>query len=191
MQEKRFYLKDGGKGDEFLSRGDAGSSKRPGVVVVILFVVVFFVVVVLVGLYLLGAHSRKSVQKHAGFPSLSPTSTPLPMASVSATPSGSLIPSPSGSGLERSKLRVSILNGSGVGGAAQVLAARLSGLGYIVASVGNAEGFSYRSITVLVKKSKSGYAQLLKNDLSEGGASVSASLSDEITGDAEVIIGKK
>ena len=173
--QKRFYMKEGNGG------------RHPSLIVV-LFIILFFVVVVLVGLYILGANSRQSIKKELPpLPTLTLVlhATPTTMASLSAA----LRIEPS-SVLNRSALRIVVLNGSGLVGAAGGISASLSHLGYHVVSVGNADSYAYRNVTVLVKKSKSSYAQLLKQDLQNSAVSVSASLSDDISGDAEVIVGK-
>ncbi len=171
--QKRFYMKDGGGG------------RHPSLIV-ILFIIVFVIVVILVGLYILGANSRQAIRKQLP-PVPSPTVTTI--VSPTASPSGvpSVVPSVQ---IDRHALRIVVLNGSGLPGAASGISSYLAGLGYTVVSVGNADSYAYRNVTVLVKSNKSSYAQFLKKDLQEKVASVSASLSDAISGDAEVIVGR-
>lgn len=176
--QKRFYMKDGGGG------------RHPSLIV-ILFVIVFVVVVILVGLYILGASTR-NLDVRRQMTDVGSKGTvfirPTVVQSVPASPSAvvSMVPS----GLDRSLLRIRVLNGSGLPGAASGISSYLSGLGYTVVSVGNADSYAYRNVTVLVKSNKSSYAQFLKKDLQDKIASVSASLSDSISSDAEVIVGR-
>lgn len=178
----------------------------------VIFLAGFFILIAVIFgvLFMIGAFYKKP-KTAAPVVTIVPTATPLPTSSASAvlTPSltGALTPrqtrlSPTaglstqerGTNLDRSKLRVSVFNGSGEKGAAGQVSSYLQSLGYQIASVGNAEAFTYRNLTVLVKKSKSEYAPLLKKDLQAASnaavASVSASVSDEIAGDAEVIVGR-
>lgn len=187
----------------------------------ILVIIGFFILfaVILGGLYFLGTMQKKPVAK-LQTPLTVPTQTPLPTSSVSAvltvSVSGQISPGISLSGtrlhpttqpvspnsglskvdratnLDRSSLVLAVLNGSGEAGAAKGVSAYLESLGYKIARVGNADVFTYKNFTVIVKRNKSGFAGLLKKDLSANPAyaSVSASISDDITGDAEVIVGK-
>jgi len=151
-----------------------GNSKRFGV----LFVVILLVAAVIGGLYFLGK-DKKSNSTVSVTPTEAPTSKPSPTAT----------PTPA---LDRTKLNVSVLNGSGVPGAANKTAATLKGLGYVVAATGNADKYTYTGVTVKVKKDKSGYADLLKSDLSEkaSASAVTTSTDDTISTDAVVIVGK-
>ncbi len=96
------------------------------------------------------------------------------------------------SGLDRSKLSVSVLNGSGKEGVAGKAANILKGHGYNVTSTGNADNYNYEGITIKVKKEKSDFLNLLKKDLAKD-YSVKASSSDlssDSATDAVIIIGK-
>lgn len=176
----------------------------------VIFVLVLFLIVVIVlgGLFVVGSLNRES-QVILPTPTIAAVMTPLPTSSISAvltpnlteaiTPSTGLSVQDKSTNLDKSKLRIAVLNGSGEKGAARKVSAYLEGLGYQISNVGNAEAFTYRNITVIVKKSKSSYAPLLKRDLeanpafvslSGAGASVSASASDDISSEAEVIVGR-
>ncbi|MDO8582912.1 MAG: LytR C-terminal domain-containing protein [bacterium] len=96
------------------------------------------------------------------------------------------------SGLDRSKLSVTVQNGSGTEGVAGKGANILKELGYNVASTGNADNYNYQGVTIKVKSSKSDFLNLLKQDLSKD-YSITASSSDlssDSPTDAMVIIGK-
>lgn len=176
------------------------SGERPRIVIILAGIFVLLAVV-FGGLYAIGALYRKP-KPATPAPIITPTATPLPTSSVSAvltpsltgslSPTGGLSTKDKSTNLDRSKLQLSVLNGSGEKGAAKGVSTYLEGLGYQIVKVGNAEVFTYRNLTVQVKKSKSGYASLLKKDLESNPsfASVSASVSDDISGDAQVIVGK-
>lgn len=135
-------------------------------------------------------------------PALSGTSRSLTASDTiryPTTPSGEISAIDKATNLDRSKLGVAVLNGSGEAGAARGVSSYLEGLGYKILRVDNADVFTYNNLTVLVKKSKGNYAGLLRKDLQANPsfaasnaayASVSASISDDITNDAEVIVGK-
>ncbi len=169
---------------------------------VIVFAVLFILLgVILGGLFIIGTLYKKPKTALRAL-TITPTTTPLPTSSVSAvltpnltvmlSPTTKLLTQDKSTNLDRSKLQVSVLNGSGETGAAKQVSMYLESLGYKIARVRNAEAFTYRNLTVQVKRSKSAYAPLLKRDLQANPvfASVSASVSDEISNDAEVIVGK-
>ncbi len=116
-------------------------------------------------------------------PTLIPTSTPKP------TPSAN--PVDKATGLDRSKLSVTVKNGSGVTGAAGKAADMLKGLGYNVVSTGNADNDDFVNVSIQVKVASSDFLVLLKKDLASYTiGSNSADLSTSFSSDALVIIGK-
>jgi hypothetical protein len=154
------------------------------------------------GLFVLGDSSRKEEVRMAE-PTQSLTAiNVLPSSSISAAliavntaiPSSTSGPALAGKDikLDRSKLEVAVLNGSGVTGAAGAVSEYLKDLGYKIVSVDNADAYNYKNLTVFVKASKGNFAGMLKKDLQSNPdfASVSASVSNEITNEAVVIVGK-
>lgn len=133
------------------------------------------------------------------FPTDTPTPTPK-KTEVSPTPK-TTTPSPTPAksstdkvtGLDRSKLSIAVLNGSGVVGAASKASDALKGLGYEVVRAGNAESFTYDSTVIKVKNSKKSYVNLLKKDLGEFYTigSASAILEESASEDAVIIVGKE
>jgi hypothetical protein len=119
----------------------------------------------------------------------SPSAAMMPSGKLTPTSKASLTPSPK---LDRSKLRVAILNGSGVAGAAKEISSNLNSLGYTIATIGNADDFTYENVTIKIKKSKSDYLPLLKKDISDNDPKViiTTKLDDKLETDAEVIVGK-
>ncbi len=96
------------------------------------------------------------------------------------------------SGLDRSKLSVTVENGSGTEGVAGKAAAVLKEFGYNVTSTGNADNYNYKGVTIKVRKENSKFLDLLKKDLSKDYAvtSTSTDLSSDSPTDALIIIGK-
>ncbi len=183
------------------------SRRKPRLLFV--FIAIFLLAIALgVGLYFLGARNKSPESKVAPVPSSnltptkSPTTGPSATQSASVSPSGKTTPTPIKSGptagpspkaeLDRSKLTIAVLNGSGTPGAAKGISSYLNGLGYTIKSVGNADNFTYTNITIKIKKSKSAYLPQLKKDLAKSPtpSPVSDSVDDSISTDAEVIVGK-
>ncbi|MDP2638117.1 MAG: LytR C-terminal domain-containing protein [Candidatus Levybacteria bacterium] len=96
------------------------------------------------------------------------------------------------SGLDRSKLSITVQNGSGIEGAAGKAAKILKDAGYNVASTGNADNYNYEGVTIKVKNSESDFINLLKKDLSKDYAikSSSSDLPSSSPTDTLIIIGK-
>lgn len=138
------------------------------------------------------------------------TDTPIPTATETPTPTGGKTsptpttkttptpakgtPTPTGSAtsLDRSLLKVAVLNGSGEAGAATKASDALKKLGYDVVSSGNADNFDYADTQIQVKSTKKNYLSQLKSDLSDtytiGSATADYTGTDA---DAVVIVGKK
>jgi len=96
------------------------------------------------------------------------------------------------SGLDRSKLSVTVENGSGIEGVAGKAANILKEVGYNVTTIGNADNYDYKGVTIKVKKEKGNFIDLLKKDLSKNYTINSASSDPQPTSatDALIIIGK-
>jgi hypothetical protein len=117
-------------------------------------------------------------------PTSNPTNTPTPKPTIN--------PVDKASGLDRSKLTVTVQNGSGEEGVGAKGSDYLKSLGYDVVTTGNADNFNYTSVTVEVKPTNQDFLDLLKKDLgfSYTVASSSSDLVDSFSSDALVIIGK-
>jgi cell division protein FtsL len=96
------------------------------------------------------------------------------------------------SGLDRSKLSITVENGSGVEGTAGKAAKILKDLGYNVVSTGNADNFNYEGVTIQVKDPQSNFVNLLKKDLANDYTVTSGTsdLAPDSSTDAVIIIGK-
>lgn len=134
-------------------------------------------------------------------PVQTPTDTPTPTIEVSPTetnttptptPKPTINPIDKTSGLDRSKLSVTIENGSGEAGVAGKASDILKNLGYNVTGTQNADNFNYQNVSIQIKSSQKDYLALLQKDLgfSYTVGSASSDLSDGFSSDALVIIGK-
>lgn len=186
------------------SRGGSGSKKR-----VILIIIGVIILVALVAYAVIATGGKGEIE-----PNLTPApteplvetptpatetptpteadETPTPTAKASPTP-GKGTPTPTGtSGLERSSLKVAVLNGSGVAGAATKMSDALKDLGYDVVSSGNADNFEYEETEIQVKSTKKSYLSQLESDL-EDDYTIGSATSDYAgtAADAVVIVGKE
>jgi hypothetical protein len=127
---------------------------------------------------------------------ISPTNTPTPTTTPSEAPTITPIPTLNSvdhaSGLDRSKLSVTVQNGSGTAGVAAKGETTLKHLGYNVVGTGNADNFNYANVVIQVKPASSDYLSLLQTDLglSYTIGTTSADLPNSFSSDALVIIGK-
>lgn len=161
--------------------------------------------VILIGLAIFGVTRFFGTQKQKEEVTLTPTptqevlptETPTPETSPTEEPTKTPSPKPTsnpidkGTGLDRSKLTVSVLNGSGVVGAASKMAELLRSLGYKIGSTGNAANFDYVDTPIEVKSASSSYLSLLKKDL-QGSYTIGSTSATLATGsaDAVVVVGK-
>ncbi len=165
----------------------------------LLVILIFIIVLVVVGLKFLG--SKKSPQSSGAtiiptpteyqLQEAVPTTSQAPVVINSPTPPA-VNPIDKTTGLDRSKITIDIKNGSGVAGAGSKAQDTLKGFGYRISSVGNADSFDFKDVSIQVKKASSDYLPLLKKDLgfSYTVGSSSADLASSSTADALVIIGK-
>lgn len=161
------------------------SSSKP--LLVIVFFIVLFLVIGTLGAYYFWTTKNQSGQLTKK-QLISPTSLPPESPTPTATTAASVTPET----LEKGKLAIAVLNGSGVGGAARGISATLSKLGYTVKRVGNADGFAYKDITIKIKKSKESYLPTLKKELEADTevSKVTTEVTDSIPDEAQVIVGK-
>ncbi len=167
------------------------------------YLIAAFVIIILVffGSKLLGQNKTQDINDApaATIPTDFPTSMPEPTSIESPTPSPSNTPTPKptvnpvdkSTGLNRSKLSVTVQNGSGQAGVAGKAADILKALGYNVSSTGNADNYDFVNVSIQVKAAESEFLALLKKDLASYTiGSNSADLSTSFSSDALVIIGK-
>ncbi len=111
---------------------------------------------------------------------------------ASSAPTPSLTPSPSPQ-LKRADLKVQVLNGSGLAGAAAKAKDLLEGLGYKDVKVGNAGSSDVVETEVAIKNEKKNYRDQLIKDLAKAYtvASKSSELKKDSDFDAVVTLGSK
>ena len=97
------------------------------------------------------------------------------------------------SGVDKAQPSLRILNGSGIAGLASSAKDFIEGLGWRVATVGNANTYDYEQTQIKLKNDFSKYQEPLIKDLSDKySVKVSSStLSSTDSADIEIIIGKK
>lgn len=92
--------------------------------------------------------------------------TPSPISSEVPTGEATPIASPTGK-LKRDTLKVQVLNGSGVSGAAGKAQTYLEGLGYKDVATGNAATSDFTETEISIKDASKDYLDLLKTDLAK------------------------
>lgn len=176
---------------------------------ILVFIFVLLLIIISVGAYQY-LSSSESQQVATTTPTSVPTPTEAPTPTQTATPTAALTPSkttptvakgsptpttkPSvqGATTDRSKLTITVQNGTGVGGSAKKAADMLTALGYTVSSTGNADAFTYEESVIKVKSSKKSFLSQLKTDVEESYVvdSATADLPESSATDAVVIVGK-
>lgn len=129
------------------------------------------------------------------FSGLSRLQNPLPTATpmVTQQPQATTTPAPADTTLKREDLKVQVLNGSGVSGAAGKAKAALEKLGYKDVQTGNAPTSDVAETEISILKAKESYLDMLKKDL-EGSYTVSATTKTLPTSskfDVVITLGKK
>jgi len=125
---------------------------------------------------LVGALAGGIITYFSGISSIQPESSPTPSSTVA--PEANMEQAEEntdGTESKREELKIQVLNGSGVAGAAGKAADFLEGLGYKDIDVGNADKSSYQETVLSIKEEKNNYKELLVKDLEE-----EYELSDEI-----------
>ncbi len=94
--------------------------------------------------------------------------------------------------INKSEIKIRVLNGTRSSGVAASASSKLKALGYKIESTDNATSSAYLQTLVLVKESNKELTQVLIEDLKpQYSASFSGFLSESDPADAEIIIGKK
>lgn len=125
-------------------------------------------------------------------PTEAETPTPTPTSIISITPKPTQNPVDKTTGLDRSKLSVTVENGSGKSGVAKLGGDFLTNLGYEVTTTTNADNADYTGVTIQVKSASSDFLALLKKDLATEYTitSFTSDLANSFSSGALVIIGK-
>ena len=95
--------------------------------------------------------------------------------------------------LNRENLKIQILNGRGIPGAANEAKKDLEALGYTDIETGNADSYAYQNTEVATTKDKTDYLELLIKDLSDRYEATKSTqtLEDENDFDAVIVVGEK
>jgi len=149
--------------------------------------------VVLLGLGIIGGGIfvyQKTLKNKKDKEVVAPTPTPL-VAPSEVTPTGEISPYPTPK-ISRADLKIKVLNGTGVPGAAGKVAELLEKLGWQGIKTGNADNFDYQKTVIQIKESKKEYFELLKKDLSSKYTleEEPQTLSEDENFDAVIIVGK-
>ncbi len=128
--------------------------------------------------------------------------TPTPTEEISITPEKSTTPSKapsktptkaaSSGTANKSDIKISVQNGSGVTGAAKGASEVLTAAGFNVVSTGNADNSDYTDVTIQIKNSQKSHLAAIEDALSEDYtvADTSTDLPETTSYDVLVIIGK-
>ncbi|MEK7532835.1 MAG: LytR C-terminal domain-containing protein [Patescibacteria group bacterium] len=122
-----------------------------------------------------------------------PSTLPFMAAQPTPTPEPTAIPTPSPATVSRIDIKVRVTNGGGTPGAGSKMKTFLEGKGYTVASVANADAYTYTQTEISVKSDKAAYKSLLTDDLKADYSlgTASAVITESAPYDAEVIVGKE
>jgi len=117
------------------------------------------------------------------FKSIKPP-TPTPTHLPSPTPTPTIV-------VNKEKIRIKVLNGSGIPGKAATVKDILKEKGYQEILTGNADNFDYKQTEIAVKKEKNNLVSIIKEDLKKYVSSFKVTaLSEKEASDIIIIIGK-
>lgn len=141
---------------------------------------------------LIGALVGGLITYFSGISKLNPESTPTPVVTIQPTIQPTPTASPS-STLKKDVLKIQILNGSGVSGAASKAKTLLEGLGYKEIDTGNANMSDLAQTEIAIKDTKKEYLDLIIKDLSKSYTAIEASKALVSTSKYDLVItlGKK
>lgn len=141
---------------------------------------------------LVGALAGGIITYFSGVSNIDTGDESTPVATVSPDENEAPTPEPESS-LKREDLKIQVLNGSGVSGAAGKGQSLLQDLGYVEVAVGNASSSDFTTTEISIKEEKSEYLDMLVEDLSDGYSvdEDTATLSETSTYDVVVTLGSK
>lgn len=141
---------------------------------------------------LVGALAGGIITYFSGVSKIDSGDKPTPIATISPDSETTASPEPEGV-LKRDGLKVQVLNGSGVAGAAGKAQTLLQDLGYLKVAVGNAGSSDFTTTEISIKADKNEYLEMLIEDLSDSYSvdSKTATLSATSDYDAVVTLGSK
>lgn len=116
----------------------------------------------------------------------SPTPSPSPFEQTAPISESS--PSSSVESLDKSSVKVKVLNGSGVTGKAATVKVLLESAGWSVAAIGNADNSDYKTTEVKVKDSAKSFLDAIVKDLSDKYSAGSSSKGLEASDSADIVV---
>lgn len=124
------------------------------------FVLIGLIIIAILGLIAGGIFIYKRAAGREKAAPVTPvvSSPPTPLETPEASPVAEF---------KREDLKLQVLNGCGIAGAAGKAKEFLEGLGYKDIEVGNAESYDHEETKIAIKENKKDYLELLSNDLSE------------------------
>ncbi len=151
----------------------------------------------LIGGVLLGIIGLGLIAKLVFFGNKTTTETPtdvlIQSTSGSPVPSPTVSPSPPTEAIDKASIKIQVLNGSGITGAAGKLAKALEEAGYKKSSTGNAQSYDAAGVRIQVKDGKSSLGDAieaaLKDDYKE--ITIRETLDEDSEYDAVVTLGKQ
>ncbi len=137
----------------------------------------------------------------AVFKGIGPFAKFSPFIKTSASPTPAVVASPiisesspsPDTNLDKSKPSIRVLNGSGTAGKASAVKDFLEGLGYKVASIGNADSYDFEKSEVRFKEDFKQFEVVIVEDLSQKYSATASSddLESSDSADIEVIVGSE
>lgn len=142
---------------------------------------------------LVGALAGGIITYFSGLSTVKEEPTPSPVVTIEPAEEGDNKESEADSDLKREDLKIQVLNGSGVAGAAGKAKTFLENLGYKDVVAGNADKSDYQETEISILDEKKEYLELLEKDLADeyNLASQSATLPGSSTYDVVITLGKK
>lgn len=207
----KLYIKDEMNLEGISMQEGKSSSTFKLIGFIIVSIIVIGIIILTIGKYFASSEKQKDNGKAivvlptsskqinpTGIPEISPTISVS--VKTTATPSVTLKPSikisttPTvGPTAKAIALTIDVLNGSGIKGVAKSMSNVLSEAGYTIGTTGNADAYTYKGITINIKKSKASFLDSLKKVLTKNNYIVSSStttLAESETADAVVIVGE-
>lgn len=126
-----------------------------------------------------------------GNPGQNPLPTPVQEGSPTGVVTATIIPSPTGVKVDVSKLKVQVLNGSGVRGKAAEVATVLEDLGFVGVATGNASKLGFDEMEVSLKSGLDQVKELITKELEDYGPYGFKELEESSKFDVVVIVGTK
>jgi len=115
---------------------------------------------------LVGALAGGIITYFSGISSIQPENSPTPLSTpISEPETEQPEENADKTEIKREELKIQVLNGSGIAGAAGKAADFLESLGYKDVKTGNAEKSDYENVYLSIKKEKESYKELLIGDL--------------------------